>query len=61
MLEMMSHALINVGKHIMSNVACAHCQRNTYDSVIYFAQKTLCEMTDQTLFQIVNSFSEKIS
>ena len=44
-LEMMSDALTNAEKHVKSNSACPHSQLNTKDSVFWFAQMTLCDMT----------------
>ena len=32
-LELTSNALTNAGKHVTSNIACAHSQQNTKDSV----------------------------
>ena len=32
-LELMFDATTNAGKHITSNIACAHSQRNTKNSV----------------------------
>ena len=37
LLEIMSSAPTNAGKHVMSNIACAHCQRFTKDSVFWLA------------------------
>jgi len=44
MLEMMSDALTNVEKHVTSQVAFAHGQGYTKDSVFWLAQITLCIM-----------------
>ena len=45
MLELMSDALTNAGKHVMSNIACMRSQRNTKDLVFLLAQMTLCIMS----------------
>jgi len=45
MLEMTSDALTNAGKHVTSDIACAHSQQNTNDSVFQLAVMTLCVMT----------------
>jgi len=35
------------GKNVMSNIACARCQRYTNDSVFWLAQMTLCIVTSR--------------
>jgi len=58
-LEMMFGAPTNAGMHVTSNIACAHCQRYTKDSVFRLAQMMLsrnvnsCLLLNQTSFQMV--------
>jgi len=40
--EMFSSVLTHVGKHIMSNIACVHCQPYTNNSVFWLALTMLC-------------------
>jgi len=44
MLEMMSNAPTNAGKHVTTNIACVHSQRYTQHVVFWLAQMMLCLM-----------------